>query len=325
MNVAEHVERDRSGPAAAGYPSYWSRFPEIAEGGLAAHSLFRASDGRLLHRLEMCGSSADRNSLLVLVNPISTPFLLSARLAARLSERYRVVSWENRGGPFLGEGPEAELPTLDRLALDLAELVAAEEYDKLYVVGWCSAVHIYNRAASDLALRPDGLCLIAPSGVSPDATVSPHQQFLAPLIARVTGASASDLPVLLQIVHNLSGAQPTSTTDEVILQRLISMNFESAEALRRFAALVSGWLKVEAYDGPSAIDCNSARQPTHIVHAKDDNIIDASTSINLSRRLQSVNLTLLSSGGHFAHFLQPEKLASFVCASFDGAIAAQDA
>ena len=152
---------DLKPPVPAKSPDYWHDFADITEKDAAEVTQFSASDG---HNLTVYEFGAGNRDGVVIVNALNAPFLMMAKLAGELSKRYRVVSWENRGGPYLREDVAPPTTTLSRQAQDFFEIATAKKLESFHTVALCSGAPIIAWAAARAAMPIRSVSLYAPSG-----------------------------------------------------------------------------------------------------------------------------------------------------------------
>src|SRR5262245_13895148 len=119
------------------FPAYWDDH-HVDTSGITSRTL-TASDQCQLSTFEL---GHERPDVVVLVNPIRTPFLLMLPLVSALAKDFRIVTWETRGSPFLDRQPGRYSLGVDRHAADLLEVVRSYDVNSFQVLAWCGSATI---------------------------------------------------------------------------------------------------------------------------------------------------------------------------------------
>lgn len=245
-----------------------------------------------------CGGPADAAGV-VLVNPVGVSCLFFSRLAARLAERLRVVTWERRGfypgvpqGSLDGEAVRAAHREDLRVALDTAGI------EKVHaVVAYCSGCYgaLLSVLEEDLG-NPQILCLVSPplevSGLDANMKTM-YQNTFVPLLERI----AESGPRMAGLVRSImaKAERPRLTGVDGELARLNELPFVGADETYRYALLHHAWRSLD-WD----VLLQRLQTPTLILHGTSDEIVHEHTVRSLCRRLPNAQLELYEGEGHFA-------------------------
>jgi pimeloyl-ACP methyl ester carboxylesterase len=277
-------------------PDYWRAFDDIGEKDTAEVSRFSASDGHNLTVYEF--GAPDRDSV-VLVSALATPFLLLVRLAAQLAKRYHVLSWENRGGPFLREGPLDVALSVDRQARDMREIIADKGIGGFHVVSLCSGAPIVARAASETNLPIKSVSFYGPSGIGIPDTRSQYQDVFAPMIVELGADDTVEARRNAQVMQDYVLAQHGKDGLAGDIDRLTYLNMQDYDAIAGFARLMTEYWSGDLDERFARFDEMCRRHPVMIMHAIDDPIMHYSASVKGCLRTGLSKLVLYPTGGHF--------------------------
>ncbi len=278
-------------------PEYWGDFADLTAKDEAEVIRFRASDGYNLTVYEFGKGNPDG---VIIVNALVSPFLLSLRLASELSQRYRVIAWENRGAPCMREDSPPPDISLGRHARDLIEIAAHKKLTGFHTVSLCSGAPVIARAASLAELPMRSVSLYAPSGAAAGDVTTPYQDSFTPLIKQ---AGTGDSPearrtarVLQDYIHARRAASRTMGGE---VGRVTSVNFRELESVTRFARLMTDYWSLDMSERHAEFDIMARRHPVMVMHALDDDVVDYTASLNACLRTRLPKLVLYPTGGHF--------------------------
>jgi len=289
-------------------PSYWQRFPDVAEREVFRWSVLRASDGYPLH---VYAAGDVNHETVVVVSPPTIPFLLMSKLAASLSRHFHVIAWETRGGPYLDGKSDGFSLFLDRQAKDLAELLPAAEGGRVHYVGWCGASWIICWAVLNLKLPVSSISLIAPNNVDGGKEQTGYQKLVTPIIKQSVAGTPSEIEVAWNVMREGTNDDLRRTPAERVLGRVVALNIETLKSLREWAKLTRDFYIVpgsidEPIGGERAIKlfddlCGCA--PLLMLHCRDDDIVSYKCSLTASERNPASKLVLYPVGGHAVAYL----------------------
>jgi len=214
-----------------------------------------------------------------------------------LSERYAVVTFDNRG---FGESEKPAGPyTTPLLAEDALAVLDAAGLERAHVVG----ASLGGMVAQELALahpqRVDKLVLVCttPGGVG--AFPMPERT-----VALLAQAQALDpLDALRRFVANsLSSRAPTELVDEVFAYRVE----HPPDADGWQAQLAAG----TSHDALARI--GNLGVPTLVVHGTEDHVVDHRNALLLAERIPGARLELVEDAGHLLFWEDAERIASLV-------------
>jgi len=283
-------------PTSADPPGYWRDFPDITEKDDARISRFRASDGCNLVVYEF---GREANDAVVIVNPLSTPFLLLAGLVGELAKRYRVVSWETRGGPFLGEDASTGSVSLDRQARDFMEIVEDKGLDGFHAVSLCSGAPIIARAASGTGVPIRSISLNAPSGAGTADTRTQYQDVFAPMILEAGTSDTAEARRNAQVMQDYVQARHVDDGLKDQVSRLTYLNLRDLDSITGFARVMSDYWSLDIGERHAEFDEMCRRHPVMVMHAMDDPTVHYSASLKACLRTGLPKLVLHPTGGHF--------------------------
>ncbi|WP_437626762.1 alpha/beta fold hydrolase [Sorangium sp. So ce1151] len=263
---------------------------------------FRAADGT---RLTGARSTGAASKVVLAINAVGMPVDLLEPLMRRLSDRFRVVTWETRGVPDLDEpfhedrcGPEHHLQ-------DILQLMSELRIDAAHLIGWCTGA----RLALDLAARhPErvrSLVLLNGSYNLPGVPTTPFERNTRWLMSKISREPRS--AELFWKVYfgpsrqrSAAGGAQFGTADPRIAH-LASSPFRSVESLRRFAHMIAA-----IHEQPPPSDHPHHR--TLVVTATQDSVCDARSSEAIAEALPAAVLRVIQAGDHYELCNNPDLL-----------------
>ncbi len=277
-------------------PDYWREFDDIREKDAAVVTRVRASDGYNLTVYEF--GKGNPESVMV-VNPLVSPFLLLAGLAGALAERYHVISWENRGGPFLRESIGDIATSLDRQAQDLVEISETFDLEAFHAITYCSGAPIVARAASQADLPIRSISLYAPSGAGVADKHSQYQDVFAPMILQAGTAETREARRIAQVMQDYVRARHGDDGLGSEISRLTYLNMRDLDAITGFARVMADYWAGDMNERLAQFDEMCRRHPVMVMHSLDDPVVHYSASVKACTRSGSAKLVLYPTGGHF--------------------------
>ena len=287
---------DLKSPVPGKIPDYWREFDDIAEKDAAEVTQFTASDGHNLTVYEFGRGNPDG---VVIVNALVAPFLLMARLTGELSKRYRVISWENRGGPFLKETVRPSTVTLSRQAQDFIEIVAAKGLKRFHTVALCSGAPVLAWAASHVPLPMRSVSLYAPSGAGTADVTTPYQDVFAPMIKQAGASTSAEARRMAKMLQEHVRARHKRDNITGQISRLAYLNFRELDGAAGFARVMTDYWSLDIAERHAEFDEMARRHPVMVMHALDDTIVDYTASLNGCTRTRLPKLVIYPTGGHF--------------------------
>jgi pimeloyl-ACP methyl ester carboxylesterase len=303
---------------SAAAPAYWEQFSaELPSGGVRTGTI-TASDSLPLRAFELGHPDTPP---LVILNPLGTPFLLLLPFARHLASRYRVVSWELRGSPFLEEGRISQSVGIERQAADLAEVTQALGIRRFHLLTWCIGATIAAWAKSTLPLELMSVSTLAPSRVSDLTYPSRVQTVLLPLLERIIQAddAGNDVTYLCELVRTGAAEGHARIGSGRLLQELTCVNLRTAASIVTFAGLLrdfnASMRRCVGSDATVRLFVELQKSaPSFLLHCRDDHVVDYRCSVEVAEKSRSCQLRLYPKGGHFVPFLMPEQVAGDVLA-----------
>jgi 3-oxoadipate enol-lactonase len=214
----------------------------------------------------------------------------------RLAERYRVVSYDNRG---VGE---SEIPpgpyTVAQMAGDALQVLDEAGIERAHVVSASLGGMVAQHLAAQHAERVDRLVLACTHPGVEDGY--PMPQVTVDLFAQ---APTMDPKVALRrFVDNALGVSPPAgLADEVYAYRLAN------------PPDMNGWLAQAAAGTTFAgVDLARIEAPTLVVTGTHDNVIDCRNSELLAERIPNARLERLEGAGHLFFWERSDDFARLV-------------
>ncbi|MFL5961967.1 MAG: alpha/beta fold hydrolase [Gaiellaceae bacterium] len=217
------------------------------------------------------------------------------RVVPALAERYRVVSFDNRG---IGDSDKPQgLYTARLMAEDALQVLDEAGIDRAHVLGASLGGMIAQEVAAKTPGRVDKLvlCCTTPGGAAtvpmPDVTVR--------LFAEAPGL-APDV-ALRRFVVNALGADPS---DELV-DELYELRLANPPDPAGWQAQAAAGLTFEGVDG--AIDA-----PTLVLTGTEDNVVDPRNADVVAARIPGARVERLSGAGHLFFWEQPDAFVRIV-------------
>jgi 3-oxoadipate enol-lactonase len=218
-------------------------------------------------------------------------------VVAPLAERFRVVSFDNRG---IGESDAPPGPySVADLTADTIAVLDAAEIERAHVIGTSLGGMVAQELALSFPERVDLLVLACttPGGAGahpmPDRTVELLQEatMLAPEVA------------LHRFVEN---ALATDAPDELV-EQIFRVRLEHPPDPAGWQAQAAAGATFDVFDRLGEISA-----PTLVLHGTDDGVIDVRNAALLAERIPGARLELFEGGGHLFFWEQPERFARAV-------------
>ncbi|NNF69836.1 MAG: alpha/beta fold hydrolase [Acidimicrobiia bacterium] len=220
-------------------------------------------------------------------------------LVSLLSDRFRVITFDNRGIGASGVPPGPY--TASQMAEDCLSVLDAAEVERAHVVGTSLGGMIAQEVAIDHDERVRRLVLLSTTPGGPGAHPMPQ------VTVELLGAVAAMAPevALRRLVENaLSDTAPTSVVDRIMHHRTSIPQDPSGWQAQAAAGM--------GYDGAGrAVQIEA---PTLIIHGQDDNVVDARNAELLGELVQRSRVEVVP-GGHLFFWEHPETTAAII-ASF---------
>jgi pimeloyl-ACP methyl ester carboxylesterase len=200
----------------------------------------------------------------------------------RLAERYRVVSYDNRG---IGESEVPPGPyTVEQMAGDALQVLDEAGIERAHVVSASLGGMVAQHVAAHHPGRVDRLVLACTHPGVDDGY--PMPQVTVDLFAE---APAMEPQVALRrfVDNSLGSSPPVGLADEVYAYRLAN------------PPDLNGWL-AQAAAGTTfgGVDLARIEAPTLVVTGTSDNVIDCRNSELLAERIPNARLERLDGAGH---------------------------
>ncbi|HWW71574.1 MAG TPA: alpha/beta fold hydrolase [Duganella sp.] len=250
---------------------------------------------------------------LVLLPPYGVSYVLLARLAALLAERFHVLSWESPGCPDNAAPVDESDLGLDWQSALLRRIVAGQGYTDFHFVGWCQAAQLAVHAVSTGAMAPATMTWIAPAGLGCAMVQSDFDRCALPIyldIERGGAALAAKLAVMLD-KHRSAPFSPANAAE-----KLTMLHLADPALTHTFSRYMGAYARNQA-GVHSMLASALATCPTLAIHCKDDTYSHFSESVQLAKRSPNVALKLLPKGGHLQLFNDPATLAPLITQFID--------
>ncbi|MFC3374404.1 alpha/beta fold hydrolase [Rugamonas sp. CCM 8940] len=216
---------------------------------------------------------------LVLLPPYGVSYLLLARLAALLAQRFHVLSWESTGCPDSSSPLHESDLTLARQSALFQRILQQEGFQQFHFVGWCQAAQLAVHAVASGAVAPASMSWIAPAGLGCAIVQSDFDRCALPIyldIERGGAALAGKLGVILD-KHRSAPFCPANAAE-----KLTMLHLGDAALTHRFSRYMLAYARnqpeVHALLGAALASC-----PTLAIHCKDDTYSHFSESVQLAK------------------------------------------
>jgi pimeloyl-ACP methyl ester carboxylesterase len=216
-------------------------------------------------------------------------------IVAPLAERYRVLSFDNRG---IGESDKPAGPYTARdMAADALQVLDEASVERAHVLGASLGGMIAQEVAVQAPHRVDKLvlCCTTPGG---EATVPMPAVTVA--LFQEAASLAPEVALRKFVANALAGDAPDALVGEIYRRRLENPPDPV------------GW-QGQAAAGTTFPGVDPAIEaPTLIVTGTDDNVVDPRNSVVLAERIRGARLARLPGAGHLFFWEQPEAFVRIV-------------
>jgi pimeloyl-ACP methyl ester carboxylesterase len=218
-------------------------------------------------------------------------------LVPPLSERYRVISFDNRGigASSVPPGPY----TAAEMASDAVAVLDAAGIDRAHVVGTSLGGMIAQELALGAPDRVDRLVLLS---TTPGAATG-HPM---PTVTVQLFAEAASLPAdvaLRRFVENALGPEP----DPELTERILAHRLAAPQDPAGWAAQAAAGTTFEAGDRVGDLAA-----PTLVLTGTADNVVDHRNSEVLAGLIPDARLELIEGAGHLVFWERPRQVAELI-------------
>jgi len=218
-------------------------------------------------------------------------------LRERLAQRYRVLSFDNRG---IGESDIPPGPyTVDELAGDAAQVLDEAGVERAHVLGASLGGFVAQALAVDRPERVDRLVLACTSPGGPDAYPLPQ----ATLLLMAEAPSLEPAVALRRFVENaVAPGSPADLVDEIYAYRQAHPPDPQGWAAQAAAGA--------AWNGDGRLGRIAA--PTLVVTGTADAVVDGRNSQLLADGIPGARLESIDGAGHMLFWERTEEFAGIV-------------
>lgn len=218
-------------------------------------------------------------------------------LTPLLAERFRVISFDNRG---IGESSVPPGPyTAAEMAADARAVLDVAGVGRAHVVG----TSLGGMIAQELALAsPDRVDRLVLLSTTPGATLG-HPMPEATVQLLIEAASWAPETALRRFVENALGPEPSPDLVEGILAHRLASRQDRAGWAAQAAAGTT-------YDGDDR--AGAITVPTLALSGTEDRVVDHRNSALLSDLIPGARLHLIAGGGHLVFWEDPQAVADVI-------------
>lgn len=248
------------------------------------------------------------NPVVVLINPLGMSCLFMTRLANRLAENFRVITWESRGLPDYADAKSdgSDDWSLESHCNDLLAILQKKNCEADAIVTFCSGANIAVHGLSSGMLQSKRLCMISPSlEMGEVGQKTDYQRSILPLWSKIAQEGLR-MAGLVRVLLQQSDSKFDNTTDHE-LSVINNLPFQSDEHTHRYAQLHTPCLQ---QDSAALLPC--VKVPTLLIHGEDDDMVHADSARAIAAVLPHCQLLWNNEGGHFAIY-KSVKLQDAVC------------
>lgn len=298
------------GVSWADYGTYLTAFikelDEQATGATFTRTQVTAADG-----IELCVSTFGDESkpALVLANAYGMPSDFMFPLAKRLSDQYRVITWDSRWVPAITHEFDIEKCHSLTHARDLISILDHFEIASAPVVGWSSGAQVSLRAMAEFPQRLQ--CSVLLNGgvsipLSSEIQITEFEKNIRSLFPKI----ASSYRFAQKYCDLIYGAHATTgdgedrkmistilTSTDPFLLYMTSVPFRTPESLFRYASMMNGLFN-ERDDAWTS----SVPHPVLVHVGGKDLVTHPDVGRFLVKGLKHGELSLDEDGDHFSHF-----------------------
>jgi pimeloyl-ACP methyl ester carboxylesterase len=264
-----------------------------ADAAFLREEIISSSNGAPLTVYE---AGAAHSPVVVLINPLGMSCLFMTRLALRLAEHFRVISWESRGLPdYAAVQPDGKEDwSLESHCQDLLAILRHKQCEMEAIVSFCSGANIAVHGLSNGLLKTQRLCMVSPSlEMGEVGGKTDYQRGILPLWSKIA-QDGLRMATLVRVLLQQSESKFDSNTDYE-LSVINNLPFKSNEHTLRYAQLHTPCLQQH-----STTLLPRIAVPTLLIHGEDDDMVHADSARAIAAALPQCELLWNNEGGHFA-------------------------
>jgi 3-oxoadipate enol-lactonase len=214
-----------------------------------------------------------------------------------LAERFRVISFDNRGigGSAVPPGPY----TAREMADDALAVLDAAGVEHAHVVGISLGGMIALELALDAPDRVDRLVLISTTPGAKDG----HPMPAATVRLLTEAANWAPEVALRRFIENALGSEP----DPELVERILAHRLSAPQDPAGWAAQASAGA---TYDGAGRIASITA--PTLLIAGTADRVVDHRNSLALAESIRGSAVRLIPGAGHLVFWEDPDAVADLI-------------
>jgi 3-oxoadipate enol-lactonase len=214
-----------------------------------------------------------------------------------LSERFRVISFDNRG---IGESAVPPGPyTAREMAGDALAVLDAAGVEHAHVVGTSLGGMIAQELALEAPQRVDRLVLISTT----PGNSGGHPMPAATVRLMTEAANWPPEVALRRFIENALGSEP----DRDLVERILAHRLAAPQDPAGWAAQAAAGT---TYDGAGRIASITA--PTLLIAGTADRVVDYRNSLVLAESIRDSDLRLIPGAGHLVFWEDPHAVADLI-------------
>ncbi len=272
-------------------PEYWNDIAcEIDSSILTCISIKSSCGGEII-----CYQAGDCNSKpLIIVPPLHMPVAALSYIIDCFAKDFFVISYEVRGGAFLGSGSENGGPHIKNLVSDFADVYQAFHRPE-YVFGWCNSARVIAKAVSLKLALINKLVFLAPSGITGECS----PRYYAPSIfGRTHQLTEAEITRAKQLFQQSMASAGNLSKEDLMMSKIFGLNFNSGEKFRAFVSAKLARNASQDYDVKADITALFSFTKVLIILPDEDYHVLSSDVIDAVRHEPNVTIYNLCKSGH---------------------------
>jgi pimeloyl-ACP methyl ester carboxylesterase len=268
-----------------------------AECSCLRRSDLTAADKAVLSVYE-CGAPSAPPVLII--NPVGVSVLLVSRLARKLAERFRVVTWEQRGFGWNFEAFNAHAHRYSAFQQDVVDVFQQRIAAPCPVVAICSGASLAIKAATRGLIDASAMILVSPAVRFAGCVPSLYEQSAVPFMREIAREGKPLAQLLIKMSEDPLNSQAQSP-DHQLIQTADRAYLRSVDSV-----LIQAHSVAEFYAQTVDEDVEKLTVPVCVMCAQDDEIVAIESARRLVKLIPHAQLLEHVNGGHHAVFLDRE-------------------